>query len=151
MLTEFERKIADFTKARGLFGSAAKVLLAVSGGTDSTAFLYAMCALKAEGVLSADFICAHINHQLRGAEADGDEDFVIAQADKLNLAITTKRLDVSGFAHKNKLSIETAARKLRIESLIDIARVNDCSRIATGHQKCDNGTKKPFEIIGYIP
>ena len=80
----------------------------------------------------------HINHQLRGSESDGDEAFVIAQADKLNLAVTTRRLDVRGFAHKNKLSIETAARKLRIESLLDIAKANNCRWVATAHQKDDN-------------
>jgi tRNA(Ile)-lysidine synthase len=146
MLLEFEKKVAGFIKANGLFGSADKILLAVSGGADSTALMYAMCAIKAENVpalplagkLSGDILCAHINHQLRGSESDGDEAFVIAQADKLNLAITTKRLDVRGFAHKNKLSTETAARKLRIESLLDIAEANDCKWVATAHQKDDN-------------
>ncbi len=138
MLLEFEKKVADFIEAKGLFGPADKILLAVSGGADSTALLYAMCAIKAEGVFSSHFLCAHINHQLRGSESDGDEAFVIAQADKLNLAITTKRLDVRGFAHKNKLSTETAARKLRIESLLYIAKANNCRWIATAHQKDDN-------------
>jgi tRNA(Ile)-lysidine synthase len=146
MLLKFEKKVAGFIKANGLFGSADKILLAVSGGADSTALMYAVCAIKTENVpalplagkLSGDILCAHINHQLRGSESDGDEAFVIAQADKLNLAITTKRLDVRGFAHKNKLSTETAARKLRIESLLDIAEANDCKWVATAHQKDDN-------------
>ena len=42
MLLKFEKKVADFISANQLFGSAAKVLLAVSGGADSTALLYAM-------------------------------------------------------------------------------------------------------------
>ena len=130
--------MADFIKANRLFGSADRVLLAISGGTDSTALLYTMCSLKAESVLSAEMICAHINHQLRGSEAKLDEDFAIAQADGLKLAITTRRLDVRGFADKNRLSIETAARKLRIESLVDIAKANSCNWIATAHQKNDN-------------
>lgn len=138
MLQEFEKKVAGFIEANVLFGQADRILLAVSGGADSTALLYALCAIKAEGVLSGDIVCAHINHQLRGAESDGDEAFVIAQADKLNLVVTTKRLDVCGVARKNKLSIETAARELRIESLLDIAKANDCRWVATAHQKNDN-------------
>jgi tRNA(Ile)-lysidine synthase len=47
-------------------------------------------------------------------------------------------LDVRGFAARNKLSIETAARKLRIASLLKIARANDCDGVATAHQKNDN-------------
>jgi tRNA(Ile)-lysidine synthase len=138
MLLEFEKNIADFIKANGLYGPANKVLLAVSGGADSTALMYSMQTLRVEGILSGDIICAHINHRLRGAEADLDEDFVIAQAHNLKLAITTRQVDVRGFARKNKLSIETAARELRIESLQDIAKANNCNRIITAHQKNDN-------------
>jgi len=138
MLLEFESKVADFIKANRLFEKADSFLLAVSGGADSTALLYAMWTLKNANILNADIVCAHINHQLRGADADLDEDFVISQARDLNIPITTKRLDVRGFARENKLSIETAARKLRIESLLDIAEANNCKHIATAHHKNDN-------------
>ena len=138
MSLEFEKKLADFIRANGLVGPAGKVLLAVSGGADSIALMYAMHALRAENLFNAELLCAHINHQLRAAEADRDEEFVIAQAARLNLAVTTRRADVRGFARLHKLSIETAARRLRMEALIDIAKANDCSRIATAHQKNDN-------------
>ena len=145
MLLEFEQKVGDFIRANELFGPvdkahlpAAKVLLAVSGGADSTALLYAMPALSSENVLRAELLCAHINHQLRGAESDSDEDFVIAQSARLKLAITTRRVDVRGYAGRNKLSIETAARELRIKNLLEIARANNCDCVATAHQKNDN-------------
>jgi len=137
-LLEFEKNIADFIRANGLVGPAEKVLLAVSGGADSIALMYAMHALKAGNFFNAELLCAHINHQLRAAEADRDEEFVVAQAAKLKLPVTTRRADVRGFARLNKLSIETAARRLRMEALIDIAKANDCSLIATAHQKNDN-------------
>jgi tRNA(Ile)-lysidine synthase len=138
MSLEFEKKLADFIRANGLLLPADKVLLAVSGGADSIALMYAMHALKAENFFNAELLCAHINHQLRAAEADRDEEFVIAHAAKLKLAVTTRRADVRGFARLHKLSIETAARRLRMEALINIAKANDCSRIATAHQKNDN-------------
>jgi tRNA(Ile)-lysidine synthase len=138
MLLEFEKKVADFVKANRLFESTDRIVLALSGGADSTALLYAMVSLKKEGILSADIICAHINHQLRGADANVDEDFAVARARDLNLAITTKRVDVRGFAHNNKLSIETAARQLRVETLLDVAKKNNCTLIATAHHKNDN-------------
>jgi len=138
MLSKFEKKAADFIKETELFSSAVRILLAVSGGADSTALLYTMYALKAEKILNAELICAHINHQLRGTAADGDENFVITQAQKLNLKVITRRVDVRAYAQKNKLSIETAARQLRIETLIDIAKAGNCSLIAVAHQKNDN-------------
>jgi tRNA(Ile)-lysidine synthase len=138
VMTGLEQKIADFIRANGLFGSGDKILLAVSGGADSTALLYAMWALRDENILDAGLFCAHINHGLRDTEADADEEFVVAQAAKLKLPVATERLNVREFAGRNKLSIETAARELRIKTLVDIARANGCDAIATAHHKNDN-------------
>jgi len=138
MLTALEKKTAEFMAERAAFGPAGKILLAVSGGADSTALLYVMSALKKEGVINGELMCAHINHQLRAEESDEDEKFVVAQAKRLKVMVTTRRVDVRGFAQEKKLSIETAARQLRLASLAEIARTNNCRWIATGHQKNDN-------------
>jgi len=138
MLCGFEKKVGSFIEANGLFGSAQRVLLAVSGGADSTALLYTMQALRSEGIIGAQLVCAHINHRLRGSAADEDEEFVVDQAAKLGLEIRVRRVDVRAFVRRNKLSIETAARELRIGSLVEIAKECNCSLIATAHQKDDN-------------
>ena len=101
MLTGFESKVADFIKASSLFEGVSKILLAVSGGADSMALLHTMCALESAGIIKGELICTHINHQLRGLQADSDENFVVEQAHKLGLVITTRRLDVRGFARRN--------------------------------------------------
>jgi tRNA(Ile)-lysidine synthase len=153
MLCGFEKKVGNFIEANGLLGppppcllpkvetgagAAQRVLLAVSGGADSTALLYTMQALKSEGIVGAELVCAHINHRLRESAADKDEEFVVDQAAKLGLEIRVRRVDVRAFARRNKLSIETAARELRIGSLAEIAKECNCSVIATAHQKDDN-------------
>jgi len=138
MLSEFEKTIAAFIAENDLVGSAGKIVLAVSGGADSVSLLHTAWALKAAGVLKAQLVCAHINHQLRGAQADKDEQFVAAQAVKLNLAVVTRKVDVRRFARERKLSIETAGRQLRIEILSDIAAEEGCGLVATGHHKDDN-------------
>ncbi|HUT28239.1 MAG TPA: tRNA lysidine(34) synthetase TilS [Sedimentisphaerales bacterium] len=137
-MLQLEGKVAAFISSQDLLGRADRVLLAVSGGADSTALMYAMCALKAKGVIAAELLCCHINHQLRGAEADLDEEFVLGMAAKLELPITTRRADVRLFAEQNKLSIETAGRKLRMQALLEVARDIGCKCVATAHQKNDN-------------
>ena len=134
----FEQRIAGFIRENELIESRGRLLLAVSGGADSTALLYAICALKDRAELDAELVCAHINHQLRAARGDRDQEFVVEQAEKLGLDVSTRRVDVRGFARKAGLSIETAARELRIESLLDIADNAGCDHIATAHQKNDN-------------
>ncbi|UCE99855.1 MAG: hypothetical protein JSV82_01975, partial [Planctomycetota bacterium] len=121
MVSVFENKVVEFMRGRFAFGASDRILLSVSGGADSTALLYVMSALKAEGVIRAELLCAHINHQLRGAEADSDEAFAVKQTEDLKLSVMTGRIDVRGYASERKLSIETAARQLRLESLVDIA------------------------------
>ncbi len=138
MLKRFEKRIAEFVRSQRIFKPADKVLLAVSGGADSTALLYAMCALRKEGHLPAGMVCAHINHQLRAAQADGDERFVVGQCEKLGLEVATQRVDVNDFARRQGLSIETAARKLRYDCLLEIADNKACRCVATAHQKDDN-------------
>jgi tRNA(Ile)-lysidine synthase len=137
MLMGLEERIANFIRANGLC-SVDRILLAVSGGADSTALMEGMYAIKREGIFTGGIFCAHINHQLRGEESDGDEAFVVWRAGQLNLPVVTRRVDVRGYAAKNKMSIETAGRELRIGSLTVIAKANGCRWIATGHHGDDN-------------
>ncbi len=130
--------MAGFIESHELFAPAGQVLLAVSGGADSTALLYVMAALRQRDVVKCELICAHINHQLRGAEADGDERFVLEQCDKLGIDVVRRRVDVRGYAKRRRVSIETAGRELRIGSLIEIARERGCGCVVTGHQRDDN-------------
>ena len=151
MLHEFENKIACFLRTIDFPTFKVNILLAVSGGADSIAMFYALHALKSQNIFPLNLYCAHINHQLR-ADADKDEEFVISQAQKLNTPIITRRLDVNKFAGDNKLSIETAARQLRIENLTEIAKSNNCNLIATGHHKNDNAetlTHRMLRGTGY--
>jgi tRNA(Ile)-lysidine synthase len=132
MSTAFENTIAEFIKAEGLCEPAGGILAAVSGGADSMALLHVLHSLK------FDLVVAHINHQLRGADADKDETFVVEQAKRLGLPVVTRRVAVVDFAKRQKLSIETAARQLRMDALVTIAKEKNCVYIATAHHKDDN-------------
>ena len=56
MLTKFEKKVGDYVEQSGLFSGAKKAVLAISGGADSTALLYVMCALKDAEVITTEMI-----------------------------------------------------------------------------------------------
>lgn len=128
-----ETKTKEYLEQNDLLPSGSKVLLAISGGADSVALLYIL-----NRFLHKNLFIAHINHQLRGQQSDADEKYVISLSEKLNLPIEIKSVDVKNFAKEKKLSIETAARELRIEALCQIADKNNCEIIATAHHKNDN-------------
>jgi len=138
MLNIFEQKTINFITEHALFPPGEKVLLAISGGADSTALVHALLKLKAKQLLNNDFLCIHINHQLRGPDADADEKFVIKLAKQYDLPVITKKINIKEIAQKNKLSIETAARNERLKAILQAAQANNCSTIATAHHCNDN-------------
>lgn len=94
---------------QGLHSQTSKIVVGVSGGADSVALLRAFHALE------IPCTAAHLNHQLRGAEADGDEAFVRALAAELGFPAVVKSVDVKGLAEQSGQSIEMAARQARHE------------------------------------
>jgi tRNA(Ile)-lysidine synthase len=132
-MLNIEEKISDFLKQKNLLPAGEKILLAVSGGADSVALLYIFKKLCPNAIH-----IAHINHQLRGSESLKDENFVKRLAKELNVPITIESVDVKTYAKENKLSIETAARSLRLDALCRIADKINCRFIATAHHKNDN-------------
>jgi len=138
-LKKFKQTIArydllEIPPTAGL-GKGDKVLVAVSGGPDSVALLYALLGIKDE--FDLDLCVAHLNHKLRGKESDADQKFVKNLASELNLKFFTKSVDVKKEAKKKKLSLEEAARLVRYRYLEDLAERIKADRIAMGHQADD--------------
>ena len=135
MLAMFEKKSLHIDIS--LFGDVRKVLLAVSGGADSVAMVCALHRLHQQGGLDCRFVIGHINHCLRGVESDGDEAFVTQLGQSLGIGVISLRVDVKKYAAEHKLSIETAGRVVRLQSLARMAEENGCDAIATAHHKDD--------------
>lgn len=101
----FKKHISD----QHLFMAKDKLLLAVSGGVDSVV----LCELCKQA--GYDFVIAHCNFQLRGAESERDEQFVQQLGEKYAVEVKVKKFDTEQYAAASKLSIQEAARALRYE------------------------------------
>ena len=121
-------------------GATSAVLAAFSGGADSSAMLY-MLKEHCDAV-GATLYAAHVNHGIRGAEADRDEEFCKDVAKRLGIEIFVLRADVPAIAEERKLSIETAARDVRYEFFADIMKKRSIPILAVAHNADDN-----FETI----
>lgn len=107
-------------------------LVAVSGGRDSMVLL--------DWLVKAGFknlTVLHFNHQLRGAESDKDAELVKTRSEALGLAFECGEGNVSNFAAAHKLSIETAARKVRYGWMAKIAAQLACRRLFLAHHADD--------------
>ena len=107
----------------------------VSGGADSVALLRALHERKAE--LGMVLHVAHLHHGLRGAEADGDLEFVRALAAGLGLPFHESRVETGREAEEQGESIEEAARRLRYGWFRKLMAGTPLDAIATAHTRDD--------------
>lgn len=107
--------------ARGLVAPDAAALLMVSGGSDSTALAYLAHRLREEGSLGA-VAMLHVNHQLRGADADADALFVAALAACLGIPLFSCEVDVAGEAARTGGNVEAVARRERYQAANEALR-----------------------------
>jgi tRNA(Ile)-lysidine synthase len=130
-IKRFKKTIAHYD----LLQKGDKVLVAVSGGPDSVALLYALLDIRDE--FNLDLCVAHLNHKLRGRESDEDQKFVKNLAHRLNLKFFSKSIDVKKEAKKKKSSLEEGARLVRYRYLENLADKIKADKIAIGHQADD--------------
>ncbi len=120
-------EVSSFLRAQGV-RRADPVLVAVSGGADSSALLQILVALgQRVGV-------AHVHHGLRGPEANADLEFVRARAHALGVPSLFARVNA---AARDGRSPEARARALRYAALEELREQGDYRYIATAHQLDD--------------
>lgn len=107
------------------------ILVACSGGADSTALLYILREIK-DTLGISDIQVAHLDHRIR-KDSHKDADFVKNICDNISVSCTIYSVDVPGFAKKNSLSLEDAARRIRYEFLEKKRKELHLDLIATGH------------------
>ena len=132
----FLEKVKQHIREFSLLNSGDSVLVAVSGGADSVCLLDVLCALKEE--LSLSISVAHLNHGLRGKEADRDEAFVRELSFKYGVPFYTKNADVKQVAENTKCSLEEAGRAVRYAFFRELQQKHGIKKIATAHNKNDH-------------
>ena len=131
LVTEVRRFIAE----HDLMPRGARVLAAVSGGSDSIALAHVLYALDREGDLRLAGL-VHLNHQLRTA-AETDEQFVRGVAGALGAPLFSERADVAARAARERRSIEDAARAARYDWFERARLASGADLVALGHTRDD--------------
>ena len=116
--------------------SPCHVLVALSGGADSVALL--LLLQREKETYGFSLSACHVNHGIRGKEAQRDADFCADLCRRLGVSLCVKALDVPAFCRAHKLGLEEGARKLRYEALEACAADLGCDAIATAHNADDH-------------
>ncbi len=136
-------KIRNYINKNNMIKQDEKIIVGVSGGADSVCLLFILCQLY--GV--DNIVGVHINHMLRGDDANKDEEYVVSLCGKLGIEIITFRKDILDMANSLGISTEEAGRKYRYECFNIVAADKDCEKIAVAHHKNDLAETVIFNMI----
>lgn len=117
------------------------VLMAVSGGIDSTLLLLALARLRDEGRLDAPLHAAHIDHGVR-PDSRKNAEHVIELCDRLDVPMTVRRLQFD-----RPRPSEEAMRDARYRALLDAARHFQSRILVTAHHADDNLETVLFRML----
>ncbi|HKE82787.1 MAG TPA: tRNA lysidine(34) synthetase TilS [Vicinamibacterales bacterium] len=144
-MTALHQQIRRTIQRHRLCPSGSRVLVGLSGGSDSVALAVVLRELSEHGGFSVVGL-AHLNHRMR-ATADRDEAFCRRFADVLHLPIHVESIDVEAYAVSQRLSREDAARRLRYEFLRRVATEITADRVAVGHTRDDQAETFLLKLI----
>ena len=128
---ELAQRVHHYIRDLELLRPGDRVGVAVSGGADSVALLRLLLELRDE--LGVVLSLVHVNHQIRGGDADSDQQFVTDLACRHGLPLHVSSADTPAEATRRRLSLEAAARKIRYEYFQGLLTHDLLNKIATAH------------------
>lgn len=131
ILEKFKKSVGEYSMLE-----TDSVLVGFSGGGDSSALLHILKSYCEKR--SIRLAAVHINHMIRGEEADRDEAFCRDFCRGLNIEFFAVREDIPALAQREKKGLEECARDFRYSVFDKICREEGISTVATAHNGDDN-------------
>jgi len=127
------KKVKQTIEKYNLLNKDDRVVVALSGGPDSTALLVILTQVAEE--IGFNLIAAHINHGLRGEESNEDEKYSRELSEKMGVAFVTQRVEQTKV--DKGVSAEDFYRRQRYSFLNKVAKEQQAQKIALGHNLQD--------------
>jgi tRNA(Ile)-lysidine synthase len=139
-------RVQSFALRHSLWQPETRLVVALSGGSDSVALLHILKDLHDGGELRLD-AAAHVNHGIRGAAADEDEQFCRHLCAALDVPFEVTREDVPALARRDRTSIEVAARRARRAFLLAVLASRGADSVATAHTRDDQAETVLMRLV----
>ena len=125
-----------YIRTCGMIEPGDVVIAGVSGGADSICLLFVLCALREK--MGFQVKVCHVNHGIRGEEAEADEAYVKELCRRLGAEARFFHENVELIARKRKQSSEEAGREVRRAAFARMCEEDGGTKIATAHHQDDN-------------
>lgn len=125
-------KVLAACERYGFYKAEEKTLVGFSGGADSVCLLHVLCRMLGTERIRA----VHVNHMLRGADADADEAFCRKFCAERGIPLIIRRADVRTLS--GGTGIENAARDIRYHIFSEEAEKLGCATVSLAHTASDN-------------
>lgn len=130
------KKVSEYVQKWRMLEKEDRIIAGVSGGADSICLLFVLLELQRS--IPFELVVVHVNHGLRGEEADRDEAYVKALCKEHGLICETYFENIELIAKKRKQSTEEAGREIRREAFLDAMKRYGGTKIALAHHMNDN-------------
>ncbi len=121
------------------------MLVGLSGGADSVCLFLVLLALAKEWKLT--LVPVHVNHNLRGEEADRDQLFCEELCQQHSIELHVVSLPVAELAAKHGWTLEEAGRNARYQAFLEWKEQSDCTKIAVAHHQNDQAETVLFQLL----
>jgi tRNA(Ile)-lysidine synthase len=135
MKTTLHSQLLRTVRRYSMFQPGDAVGVALSAGADSTALLLLLDELRQELGLTLKVL--HLNHCLRGAESDSDEQFARELAGARHIEFFSRQVDIAAEARRRHWNLEDAARRFRYAFFESLVQEKVVSRVAVAHTSDD--------------
>jgi tRNA(Ile)-lysidine synthase len=132
--TDLVARVEQTVRRQRLFRPGDTLVVALSGGADSTFLLDLLTRLPDYNLR---LVAAHLNHCLRGAESDADEEFCREAASRHAVPFESRRVDIRLMAADSRLNLEDAGRRARVEFLDEIRGTYGAAAVVLAHHADD--------------
>lgn len=138
-----ENKIIDVVKKYNMLNYGDTVVVGLSGGADSVSLLHFLISIREQYNLT--IVACHVNHMLRGEEADRDENFVKNLCFANNVEIRILHADINKISAERKIGTEQCGREIRYDFFEKTAKEFN-AKTATAHTASDNAETVIFNM-----
>lgn len=138
-------ELTQLAEQEGLWSAGDTIVVAISGGPDSTALLHLLVRLAPSQRLR--LVAAHVNHGFRPEESAREAEAVRQLASELGVAFEYTLIDMPAYIEETKMNAQAAAREKRYSFLFDVAKRHGASCIALGHHADDQAETVLMRII----